>query len=54
MRNFKTGIVIMALGAIDKYGIRVNLVPCGFSQYKQYNYRSKMAMEFGEPHIVPD
>lgn len=30
----KAGICIMALGAMEKYGKPVKLVPCGFNYYK--------------------
>lgn len=49
----KAGICIMALGAMEKYGIQVNLVSCGFHYYHPENFRSKVIMEYGEPYAVP-
>lgn len=37
----------MALGAMEKYGKPVTLVPCGFNYYKPSQFRSKVIMEFG-------
>lgn len=36
----KAGIGIMALGAMEKYGISVKLVPCGFHYYNRQKFRS--------------
>ena len=43
----------MALGAIEKYGINVKLMPCTCHYYKQHMFRSKVFVEFGQPHEVP-
>lgn len=40
----KAGICIMALGAMDKYGIPVKLVPCGFNYYNPHKFRSKAVL----------
>jgi hypothetical protein len=44
MKEFKNGVAIMALGAQEKYGIKINLIPCGFSHYNQHLFRSIMGM----------
>jgi hypothetical protein len=54
MKPFKPGIAMAALGILDKHGINVNLVPCAFQLYKQHLFRSKVYMEFGESHKIPD
>lgn len=38
---FKAGVCIMALGAMEKYGIEVSLVPAGFNYYNPQKFRSK-------------
>ena len=43
----------MALGAMDKYGCQVNLVPAGFNYYNPQNFRSKVILEFGPAYKVP-
>lgn len=37
----------MALGAMEKYGCPVTIVPVGFNYYNPQNFRSKVIMEFG-------
>jgi glycerol-3-phosphate O-acyltransferase/dihydroxyacetone phosphate acyltransferase len=49
----KVGICIAALGAMEKYGKPVTLVPCGMSFENQHKFRSKMTLEFGEPFKIP-
>jgi glycerol-3-phosphate O-acyltransferase/dihydroxyacetone phosphate acyltransferase len=49
----KAGICIAALGAMEKYGKTVTLVPCGMSYENQHIFRSKMTVEFGEPFQIP-
>ena len=44
----------MALGAMEKYGKPVTLVPCGFNYYNPQNFRSKVVMEFGPAYKVPE
>ena len=47
---FKAGIVIMALGAAQKYpGLNPVLLPCGFNYFNQDKFRSKVVIEFGQP-----
>ena len=53
MNELKSGVCTMALGAIEKYGINVKMIPCAFHHYNQHLFRSKVYMEFGEPHEVP-
>lgn len=43
----------MALGAMDKYGIPVKLVPCGFNYYNPQKFRSKAVLEFGPAYEIP-
>ena len=43
----------MALGAMEKYGIPVKLVPVAFHYFKQHKFRSQIIMEFGEAYEVP-
>ena len=43
----KAGICMMALGAMEKHGITVKLVPCGFNYYNPQKFRSKAILEFG-------
>lgn len=43
----------MALGAMEKYGITVKLVPVAFHNFKQHKFRSQIIMEFGEVYEVP-
>lgn len=50
----KAGICIMALGAMEKYGKAVKLVPCGFNYYNPSKFRSRVVMEFGEAYTVPE
>lgn len=42
----------MALGAMEKYGCQVTLVPAGFNYYNPQNFRSKVILEFGPPFVV--
>lgn len=49
----KAGICIMALGAMEKYGISVTLVSCGFTYYQPEKFRSKVIMEYGHPYVIP-
>lgn len=49
----KIGICIDALGAMEKYGKPVTLVPCGFSFENAHVFRSKMTLEFGPPFEIP-
>lgn len=48
----KAGICIMALGAMEKYGISVTLVSCGFTYYQPEKFRSKVLMEYGHPYTI--
>lgn len=47
------GIAIMALGAMEKYGVKVKMVPCGIHNYRRHRTGSKIAMEFGPAYEVP-
>ena len=49
----KAGICIMALGAMEKYGKPVKLVPCGFNYYNPQKFRSKAILEFGPVYEIP-
>lgn len=49
----KIGICIDALGAMEKYGKPVTLVPCGFSFENAHVFRSKMTLEFGPSFEIP-
>ena len=53
VQPFKAGIAMMALGAMEKYGKPVKLVPCGFNYYKPDRFRSKVIMEYGPTYEVP-
>lgn len=53
MKPLKAGICHIALGAIEKYGIDVKLVPCGFNHYKQNYFRSKIIVVHGQAFSVP-
>jgi glycerol-3-phosphate O-acyltransferase/dihydroxyacetone phosphate acyltransferase len=44
----------MALGAMEKYGCSVTIVPAGFNYYNPQNFRSKVILEFGEPFKIPE
>lgn len=51
----KAGVTLMALGAVDKYSIPVKVVPCGLNYFSGHKFRSRVAVEFGEPlEITPD
>jgi len=51
----KAGVTLMALGAVEKYGVPVKIVPCGFNYFFGHKFRSRVALEFGEPYeILPD
>ena len=39
----------MALGALEKYGCPITLVPAGFNYYNSHKFRSKVIIEFGSP-----
>ena len=41
---FKAGICIMALGAMERYGCEVTIVPAGFNYYNPQNFRSKVIL----------
>jgi glycerol-3-phosphate O-acyltransferase / dihydroxyacetone phosphate acyltransferase len=43
----------MALGAMEKYGKPVKLVPCGFNYYNPQQFRSKAILEFGPAYEIP-
>lgn len=51
---FKAGICIMALGAMEKYGKAVTLVPAGFNYYNPQKFRSKVIIEFGTPFKITE
>ena len=44
----------MALGAMEKYGCPVTLVPAGFNYYNPQNFRSNVIIDFGTPFKVTD
>lgn len=44
----------MALGAMTKFGIRVNIVPIGLNYYKPSAFRSKVLIEIGKPYVIPN
>lgn len=44
----------MALGAMEKYGCPVTLVPAGFNYYNPQNFRSKIILEFGTPFKITE
>ena len=44
---------MMALGAMEKYGKPVKMVPCGFNYYNQFKFRSKVVLEFGPTYEIP-
>ena len=44
----------MALGAMEKYGKPVTIVPMGFNYYNPQNFRSKVIMEFGPGYKIPE
>ncbi len=43
----KAGVCIMALGAAQKFGKNVSIVPLGMNYFGGHRFRSKMVMEFG-------
>ena len=53
LQPLKAGICIMALGAMEKYGRPVTLVPAGFNYYNAHRFRSKAIIEFGVPYTIP-
>ena len=42
----------MALGAMEKYGCPVSLLPAGFNYYQPQKFRSKVIIEFGSPLTI--
>ena len=52
--ELKAGIAIMALGAMSKYGIRVNIVPIGLNYYKPSSFRSKVIIDIGKAYTIPN
>jgi glycerol-3-phosphate O-acyltransferase/dihydroxyacetone phosphate acyltransferase len=51
----KAGVTLMALGAVDKYKVPVKIVPCGLNYFFGHKFRSRVALEFGEPYeILPE
>lgn len=50
----KAGICIMALGAMEKYGKPVTIVPVGYNYYNPQNFRSKVIMEFGPGYKITE
>ena len=42
----------MALGAMEKYGCPVTIVPAGFNYYHPEKFRSKVILEFGQPYVI--
>ena len=43
----------MALGAMERYGCEVTIVPAGFNYYNPQNFRSKVILEFGPGFKIP-
>ena len=43
----------MALGAMEKYGCQVTIVPAGFNYYNPQNFRSKVILQFGAGFKIP-
>jgi glycerol-3-phosphate O-acyltransferase/dihydroxyacetone phosphate acyltransferase len=51
----KAGVTLMALGAVDKFKVPVKIVPCGLNYFFGHKFRSRVALEFGEPYeILPE
>ena len=50
----KPGICGMALGAYQKYGKKVKLMPCTIHYYNQHIFRSKVFVEYGKPYEIPE
>jgi len=44
----------MALGAMAKFGIRVNIVPIGLNYYKPSAFRSKVLIDIGKAYSIPN
>ena len=44
----------MALGAMSKFGIRVNIVPIGLNYYKPSAFRSKVIIDIGKAYAIPN
>lgn len=43
----------MALGAMAKHNISVNIVCCGINYYACDKFRSRVIIEFGQPYKIP-
>eukprot|EP00008_Paramoeba_atlantica_P012827 CAMPEP_0201493506 /NCGR_PEP_ID=MMETSP0151_2-20130828/39059_1 /ASSEMBLY_ACC=CAM_ASM_000257 /TAXON_ID=200890 /ORGANISM="Paramoeba atlantica, Strain 621/1 / CCAP 1560/9" /LENGTH=587 /DNA_ID=CAMNT_0047880977 /DNA_START=67 /DNA_END=1830 /DNA_ORIENTATION=+ len=51
----KAGVAIMALGALEKYGVSTTIIPCGLTYFSGHRFRSRVMLEFGSPLVVtPD
>lgn len=49
----KAGVTLMALGAMEKYGTQVQIVPCGLNYFSGHRFRSFVVIEFGKPYKIP-
>lgn len=49
----KAGVTLMALGAMEKYGMPITIVPCGLNYFSGHRFRSHVVVEFGKPYKIP-
>ena len=51
----KAGVSLMALGALEKFGVTTTIIPCGLTYFGGHRFRSRAMLEFGPPLVVtPD
>mmetsp|Transcript_3409 Transcript_3409/g.5306 ORF Transcript_3409/g.5306 Transcript_3409/m.5306 type:complete len:681 (-) Transcript_3409:158-2200(-) len=48
----KAGVAAIALGAEEKYGINVPIVPVGLTYFRGHQFRGRLVVEFGEPITI--
>eukprot|EP00735_Rhodelphis_limneticus_P011225 TRINITY_DN4297_c0_g1::TRINITY_DN4297_c0_g1_i1::g.7943::m.7943 TRINITY_DN4297_c0_g1::TRINITY_DN4297_c0_g1_i1::g.7943 ORF type:complete len:661 (-),score=124.27,sp/Q9P7P0/YOL4_SCHPO/33.22/2e-84,Acyltransferase/PF01553.16/3.5e-14 TRINITY_DN4297_c0_g1_i1:59-2041(-) len=48
----KAGVALMALGAMEKYGCDVKIVPCGLTYFAGNRFRSDVIVDFGKAFSV--
>ncbi len=43
----------MALGAVDKHNVNVQIVPCGLTYFSGHRFRGHVIAEFGSDLLPP-
>lgn len=48
----KPGVAIIAMGALEKHGLSVPIVPVGLSYFNGHSFRGRCVIEFGPPIMI--